>query len=70
MLKKVLQTNRSAARIAVAHVRATPVAATPVATVPVVCMMPYARHAEGPARFLSSHATTVPYIAATVSRNK
>jgi hypothetical protein len=65
MRKKVLQTNRNAANPAVMPVRATPVEIAPAR-----CTMRCVRSAENPAQFLSSHAMTVRYIAATALENK
>jgi uncharacterized protein (DUF3084 family) len=64
MRKKVLQTNRSAARPAAMRVRATPVEIAPDR-----CTMRYARSAEDPAKFLSNRVTTVRYTVEIVSEN-
>lgn len=64
MRKKVLQTNRSAAKPAAMRVKATPVEIAPDR-----CTMRYARSAEDPAKFLSNRGTTVRCIVETASGN-
>ena len=68
MLKKVLQTNHSAARPAETRVRAILAAMVPV--VPARCSTRCAQSAVSPVKFLLSLAVTVLFIAAIASEDK